>query len=209
MLLALALTFGLNAQTPAPAVRSISSGVGSTNSMVALGGIITISGTNLAPSSMNLGAFMGQTLPMTLGGVQVSIGGRMAPIFMVSPTMIVAQVPFEVDLGPRPVQVTNGTLTGAPFTVNVDATAPALFSDGSGGIVVKAADYSLVGAANPALPGEELLLYATGLGQTSPGLNTGMIAASSQANTGTVTAQFDGQPAEVRYSVAAPGFVGL
>ena len=78
---------------------------------------------------------MGETLPTTLGGVQISIGGRMAPLFMVSPATVVAQVPFEAAPGPAPVVVTRGAIPSAAFNATVAASAPALFTEGTGGLV--------------------------------------------------------------------------
>lgn len=200
------------AYSQAPVISAVSSGVGSaTSTNIAPGGIILIAGTTLAQGAANLNGSMAGALPMSLGGVQVTVGGRMAPLFMVSPTMIVAQVPFEAAAGPQPVLVTSGTAASAAFNATVATTAPALFSDGSAGIVLKAADYSLVGAGNPAAPGQALLLYVTGLGQTAPASQTGVPAGSSTlANTvAPVSVRIGGQSANVLYAVAAPGFAGL
>ena len=210
---AVLLVTGLTAafSQTAPTVRSVSSGVGGTTTTnVAPGGIVSISGTNLAQSSAGLGSSMGTTLPTALGNVQVSIGGRAAPLFMVSSSMIVAQVPFEVTAGQQNIQITSGGVTSTALPVTVANVAPALFSDGSGGLALKAADYSIVGAANPAASGDLLLLYATGLGQTTPALQTGSIAGDTPVvNTSPVSVLFGAQAAEPLYSIAAPGFAGL
>ncbi len=198
-------------QQTTPTVTAVSGGMGNAASTnIAPGEIITITGTNLASASANLGSFMGNIVPTNLGGVQVSIGGRMAPLFMVAASSIMAQVPFEVTAGQQPVIVASGTSASAAFNVTVAATAPAWFSDSSGAMVFKAADYSLVGAANPAQPTETLLIYATGLGQTTPQIATGMLPSSSMlANTAPISVSIGGQSTTVLYSVAAPGFAGL
>jgi uncharacterized protein (TIGR03437 family) len=192
-------------------VSGVSSGVGGTTSTnVAPGGIITITGTNLATDSADLRGMPVQMLPTSLGGVQVTIAGRMAPLFMVSPSMVLAQVPFEVAPGSQPVLVTSETSTSTSFSVTVTEAAPALFSDAMGGIVLKAADFSRVNATNPARAGEILVVYSTGLGQTNPSIGTGrLVPSGSLANSLPVTARIGGQNAEVISSVAAPGFAGL
>jgi len=56
-----------------------------------------------------------------------------------------------------------------------------------------------------------LLVYCTGLGDTTPSLTTGAIVPSTgTATTRTaVTATLGGKDATVVYSIASPGFVGL
>ncbi|MDQ3625445.1 MAG: spondin domain-containing protein [Verrucomicrobiota bacterium] len=55
-----------------------------------------------------------------------------------------------------------------------------------------------------------LLLYSTGLGLNSPGLQTGaLVARDARIDTQPVTVTIGGQSAEVIYSIASPGFAGL
>jgi len=205
--------FGLlsqaHGQQSTPVVMTVSGGTGNaaTTTPIAPGEIITITGSNLAQASANMA---GTTVPISMGGVQVSIGGKAAPLFMVSPAQIVVQVPFEAPLGAQPLTVMSGTSASAATNVNVASVAVAWFADTSGAIVVKASDNSIVGASNPAQPGEIILIYATGLGQTTPAIATGALAsATSLANTAPVTVSIGGQAAGSIYSVAAPGFAGL
>ncbi|MDQ6676241.1 MAG: alpha/beta hydrolase fold domain-containing protein [Acidobacteriota bacterium] len=205
----LLLALNANAQQNTPVITSIAGGVGNSpaTTAVAPGEIVTITGANLAQASANMA---GTQVPTSMGGVQVSIGGKAAPLFMVSPTQIVAQVPFEVLLGSQFLTVMSGTVTSDAWITNVAAVAPAWFADMSGAIVVKASDNSLIGASNPAQPGDILLIYATGLGQTTPSIATGALApTTSLANTTPVTVSIGGQTASPVYSVAAPGFAGL
>lgn len=65
---------------------------------------------------------------MSFDGVQVSIGDRMAPLVTVLPTMIVAQIPYDVPAGQQRVVVTSNSISSAAFTVTVSPTAPALNS---------------------------------------------------------------------------------
>lgn len=200
----------LKAQQPAPTITTIATGMGGTaTTNIAPGGLITITGTNLAAARGDLANYSGGALPTSIANVQVTIAGRQAPLFMVSPTMIVAQVPYEVAPGPQTITVTSGSTNSTAFSITVAAMAPAVYSDPNTGIV-KASDYSQIGAGNPAAPGDIVLLYATGLGQTTPVMQTGVPYTSGTiANTSPVTVMIGGQSATVVYSVAAPGFAGL
>src|SRR5207249_2187869 len=71
-------------------------------------------------------------------------------------------------------------------------------------------DFSLVTPANPARAGDVVLIYLTGLGQTTPALQTGNLQPGTALNnTGPVTVTIGGQNALVVYSIASPGFAGL
>jgi len=176
---------------------------------VAPGGLISIFGTNLTRVATDLSGWKGQQLPVTLNGSSVSIAGKSAPLIYVSPGQINAQVPLDVPVGVQTLTVDNGNGDSAAFTVNVAATAPAIFFYPVA-TVVKNANFSLVSAANPARAGDVLLVFATGLGQTTPPITTGrLIPGDVVARTGTVTASIGGRPATVVYSIASPGFTGL
>ncbi|MBC7927345.1 MAG: alpha/beta hydrolase fold domain-containing protein [Bryobacteraceae bacterium] len=200
--------------TPPSTIAAVAAGSGTTTSNIAPGSIFTITGTNLATSTTTNGSVMGSMLPTTLAGVQVTISGTLAALFSVSPAAISAQVPFEVQPGSQQLQVVRDGTAVATATVTVATTAPALFFDGTGLLALKFPNYSIVGAVNPAAPGELVLLYATGLGQTTPLMQTGVPVPSSALgnaafNASRVTVQFGDVSAEPLHSVAAPGFAGL
>jgi uncharacterized protein (TIGR03437 family) len=65
-----------------------------------------------------------------------------------------------------------------------------------------------VSTSNPAHPGEVVIFYGTGLGTSIPALATGQ-AASGNLTVTPVAVTIDGVNAEVTFSGAAPGFVGL
>jgi uncharacterized protein (TIGR03437 family) len=79
-----------------------------------------------------------------------------------------------------------------------------------GGLVLKNADFSLVRPGNPAAAGDILLIYSTGLGQTTSPQETGKpVPQAPFAHTGDVSVTIGGGTADVIYSIASPGFVGL
>lgn len=182
---------------------------------VAPGAIIAIYGTNLSPVYSGLDGFAGITsLANAMNGVTVTIGGIRAPFYAVTPNQINAQVPFDVGTGPQPVVVTTSNGAGAAFNVTVAPVAPSIFVlDGAGtGAIVKNSDFSLVTADNRVRSGDTIVIYSTGLGQTTPAVATGALVVPPTGgfnNTAGVTVTIGGVNATVVYSIAAPGFAGL
>ena len=171
------------------------------------GGLISIFGSALDKVSADLSGWAGANLPVSLNGAKVSIAGKAAPLIYVSPNQINAQVPLDVPTGMQTVTVDNGTGAGTAFSANVAAVAPAIFF-APVPAVLKNSNFSLVSATNPAHAGDVLLVYATGMGQTTPAIATGALV-TGLCNTRPVTATIGGSPAAVAYSVASPGFTGL
>ncbi len=172
------------------------------------GELVSIYGANFASASGALQGFDMAVAPTTLNGVSATVAGQAAPIISVSPTLVVAQVPFETVAGTQPLIVNSNGTAGASFDLKVAAAAPAIFFDGTGGIVLRNSDFSLIRPDNRARANEVLLVYCTGLGQGTPALTTGR-GAQGISRTQPVTVTVDDQPATVVYSIASPGFVGL
>src|SRR5208283_1695147 len=63
---------------------------------IAPGTIVSLMGTNLSAGTVKADTKQ-LTLPTELGGTQVYFNGIAAPLFMVSPTLINAQVPWELQ----------------------------------------------------------------------------------------------------------------
>ena len=196
--------------TAGPTIDSVVSGNSDkSRTTVAPGGLMTIFGKNLAKVKTNLDGWQGKSIPGQLNAVAVFIGGQQARLLYVSPTQINAEVPVETPTGTQVLAVNNGNSGSLGFNVTVAATSPAIFFNGNEGIIVKAADRSLIGAGNPAHAGDSVIVYATGLGQTSPALVTGAIVDKTAAAVTPVTATIGGQNAEVVSAMAAPGTVGV
>ncbi|MBN8734450.1 MAG: hypothetical protein J0L64_28195, partial [Acidobacteria bacterium] len=132
------------------------------------GGIATIFGSDLAASVVSASTV---PLPTALNGVRVFIHGIAAPLFFIAPGQINFQVPFEVPAGATvEVRVERDSLQSTAETVRVNEFAPAVFVDPASKdpIVTRHPDNAVITAANPARPGDVLILYLTGVG----GLNT-------------------------------------
>jgi len=205
-------------QLAQPLAKPAITGIGSNASSVANsapGGLISIYGSNLAAVASGLDGFSNLTALVTgLNGVTVTVGGLKAPFYYVGPNQINVQIPFEVTAGSQPVVVTNSA-GSATTNITVLPAAPSIpFVDANGtGAVVKLPDYSLVGPGNPAKAGDTLVIFLTGLGQTTPAMQTGTVLqapAGGFNNTVPVTVTI-GQNVSmpVVASVATPGFVGL
>jgi uncharacterized protein (TIGR03437 family) len=196
----------------APVITSVvSANLDPASGAIAPNGLFTIFGRNLAKLASNLDGWEGSTLPEGLNGAAVGMGAGRARLLYVSPGQINAVAPVDVATGMVQVAVNNGAAVSAPFNARVAATAPAIFVYGaSNGAVLKNAGFSLVSAANPAGAGDVLLVYSTGLGLTTPTLASGrLVPSTGQYDTAPVTATLDGRPADVIYSIATPGAVGL
>jgi uncharacterized protein (TIGR03437 family) len=155
-------------------------------------GLITIFGQNLVRVPSDLGG-IDTRVPPTINGVRVNVGDRPAAILQlgstpgaVPPDYVLAQVPAETAPGNAPVTVTTPYGTSGTFNVPIVARAPAVFFDSEGVLAFKS-NGSLVRADNPALPGEVLIIAATGLGQTLPPLGTGELGGLNAVPNVTVT----------------------
>lgn len=182
---------------------------------VAPGSIAAIFGTGLNDGSQVLSSSFGPDgrLVTTLGGASVTVGGIAAPMYYSTSGQLGIQIPIELaGRTSAPVQVTVAGQTSQPRSVNLFTVKPGLFTisqDGRGtAICVHSDGITLVTADRPARPEEVVILYGTGLGPLTPPLRTGEPSVGNQtASTPSVT--IDGLSAQVLFSGAAPGFLGL
>jgi uncharacterized protein (TIGR03437 family) len=180
---------------------------------VAPGSIAAVFGTNLNDGTLVLGSSFGSNgrLATTLGGASVTVNNVPAPLFYSTPGQLGVQIPFEVTGTSATIRVTVAGQTSAPRTFALDAVAPGIFtttSDGRGTAAALHQDgVTPITAANPARPDEVVVIFVTGLGALSPSLGTGEPASLHLTANPVVTV--DGSSAEILFSGAAPGFVGL
>jgi uncharacterized protein (TIGR03118 family) len=135
----------------------------------------TIRGNGLSATT-GVWQVTGNTLPIAVNGVGVTVNGTAVPVSFVSNTQVNFLVPSTVSPATAQIATSNNGLTSAPVTVNVDLLAPAFFTLGAnatnGNIYVAAehANGTMIGpaatikTATPAEPGETIVLYATGFG---------------------------------------------
>lgn len=140
------------------------------------GGFVTLFGSGFGTQTIRATAF---PFPSTLGNVQVSVNGTSAPVYSVTPTQISAVVPYSVTGSSANIVVTVNTTKSNAVTVPLAPTAPGIFSipnNGLGDGATLHADYSVVSQANPALAGETVQVFLTGLGAVSPTVQDGAAA---------------------------------
>ena len=176
---------------------------------LAPGTVTQVYGDNLADSPDQPGDL---PLPANFRGVQLVIGGLSAPLFYVSKSQLVVQIPTEL--------VPNKTysalvLAGDQYTLpqNIDLTpvTPGTVAFADGTLVAQHADAGLVDVGRPAKPGETLTIYLVGMGATTPAVPSGDAAPSDALAKvlADVAVTVDGQPAHISYAGLTPGGVGL
>jgi uncharacterized protein (TIGR03437 family) len=163
----------------------------------AAGAFISIYGLDLTTQTITNSVF---PVPTQMGGVSVRVGDRFAPLFFVSPGQVNAMIPYEAGSCP------NGGSSGCPVDVQVQVgsnslydygnitvvpSAPKIFSiDSSGKGQGAIQDGSAPGcpaacpianSSNPASAGDILVIYASGLGQTTPAAIDGLAGTGTTA----------------------------
>jgi len=181
---------------------------------IAPGGLILIQGSGLATGPA---AASGFPLPLALGGSCVSVRNVSVPLFNVSPSQILAQLPFEVSGDASLVVRSVGGGSGAAFSVKIQTFAPAIFRNGQAGdqtglaTVVRLKNDELATFTNPIHPEETISIYLTGLGVTSPAVKAGDASPGNPlalAST-TPTISLGGTPLTVTFAGLVPGEAGV
>ena len=185
---------------------------------VAPGSIASIFGTNLAPAT---GSSV-EAPHTTIFHTTLRLNGIAAPLFLVSPTQINFQIPWQLQgQAQASVSVTAGTATSSPQTIGLAPFAPGLFAtnvagSGQGAILIAntgsvAAPVGMFSNSRPATRGEFVSIFCTGLGPVTNQPPTRVAALSNPLSrtTTTPTVTIGGVAATVSFSGLAPAFVGL
>ena len=182
------------------------------NNQVAPGQIVSVFGQNFTTS----GSVTATSLPLPTqlgsGNTSLTACGVAVPLYIVTPGQINAQIPFEcptsgttnltVSVGGQTMTQTFALAPAAPgiYTLNGSGTADGVILHGNN---------SPVSAGNPAVAGEQVVFYATGLGATTPSFPTGAAVTQTNRTTATVTMTIGGKDAVVTYSGLTVGLAGL
>ncbi len=181
---------------------------------VAPGQIVSIFGAGLGPATAVRGAVDAETglMPAALAGASVSIDGTPAPLLYAQESQINAQIPYEIA-GRENVRlaVAYGGVAGPGAALAVSPARPALFLiPGSMSALVLNEDGRLNGAAQPARPGESVMLFGSGQGETAPPAVSGRPASAMDARRiEDVAVTIGGAAAEIVSAGLAPGFAGV
>jgi uncharacterized protein (TIGR03437 family) len=168
-------------------------------------------------------------LSTTLGGATVYVNGVAAPLYYVAGSHVVNQggqitfqIPYNTPAGPATVRVdrTDGTTvqTGNTISVQVAATVPRLLPFQLNGTAYAIATFAdnvtfpipvTAGIpSRPAVPGDTLIFYAIGLGQTVPAAQEG-VAVPGLANISNCLVVFGASVLPGANIYGTPGYCGL
>jgi uncharacterized protein (TIGR03437 family) len=161
----------------APSIMLVANAEGE-NPTIAPNTWVEIKGSNLAPAgdtrTWRASDFGSGFLPTALDGVSVSFNAEEVPVYFISGSQINVLTPIGLS-SPATVRVVNNGVASQVFVPPVQQESPSLFVNNGGPYVLSThADGSLIGPASlfpgltsPAIPGETIVLYGNGFGQTS------------------------------------------
>jgi virginiamycin B lyase len=187
---------------------------------------VSIKGSNLAQAGDSRiwqgSDFVNGQMPTQLDGVSVTVNGKPAYVYYISPTQVNILTPPDAISGSVQTQVTNNGAMSATFTAQAQAESASFFIFNGGPYITAVhLNGSLIGPATlypgystPAQPGETIVIYANGFGPTSTPVVSGSSAQSGSLSplpviriggTG-ATVTFAGlvAPGEFQFNVVVP-----
>jgi uncharacterized protein (TIGR03437 family) len=177
---------------------------------------IQVKGVNLAPpndSRIWAGSdFVNSQLPTQLDGVSVTVNGKPAFVYFISPTQLNVLTPPDAISGTIAVQVTNGGVKSNVVNSPAQPLALAFFTFDATHITATHLDGSLIGPttlypgySTPAKPGETIIVYGNGFGPTTVPVVSGGLTQSGTL-TGQLIVAIGPGPADVPFAgLVAPG----
>jgi uncharacterized protein (TIGR03437 family) len=161
------------------------------------GEFISIFGANLASTTLT-----DPTFPTGLGGVQVLVNGVPTAVCYVSPGQVNAVIPLDIDTGTASIQIASIQVVNSLGTSNtvsnyVGYTQPGIFNSTTSTPAVFHGNNTIVSASNPAVVGEELAIYLTGLGMLD--------SAGNATDLSYISAAFSGVTGTLDYAGIEPG----
>jgi uncharacterized protein (TIGR03437 family) len=173
---------------------------------LAPGMVASLFGANLAPETATASAI---PLPTTLGGASLFVNDTAVPLFYASPSQVNFQVPLGLG-GPYLEMRLANSRGEAIMRVPRRDFSPGIYNSDGLGIILHGSG-AFVSDSAPAMRGEELAMFASGLGAVNPVITSGDPALSSPLS---LTPSFPvvrvgGVVAATRFSGLTPGFVGL
>jgi uncharacterized protein (TIGR03437 family) len=195
-----------------PTIQSVGNAASYAGGSIALGEIVYIVGTGMGPAAVTTLTLDDAGLVATqLAGTSVRFNGIPAPLIYTSASAVAAIVPYEAPGSTAQVTVTYQGRTSPALSIPISNALPGLFtlnSSGTGQLSALNEDFSINGAARPAVAGSIVTLFATGEGQTSPtGVDGKPATVPIPKPVASVTATIGGIPAPVLYAGGAPGEV--
>jgi uncharacterized protein (TIGR03437 family) len=208
------LPWKYDAAVAPPQISSVLN-AGDGGSDIAPGGLISVYGTQLSPVNM---ASAEIPLPTALANSCLSVNGLPMPVLFVSPTQVNAQMPFQAIGNVTLILRTPGGQSNN-YNLVVLPNAPSIFVSAAAGpgtstpTVVRNDDNKLVTNSHPVhrKSNTALVIYLTGLGPTTPTVDTGQPAPSNPLALSLLqpTVTLGGENLPLIFSGLAPGLVGV
>jgi uncharacterized protein (TIGR03437 family) len=206
------LPWNYDAAVAPPQISSVVNAADGTKP-VAPGGLISVYGQQMSPINM---ATKEIPLPTALGESCLMVNGVPVPMLFVSSQQINGQLPFNVDGNATMVLRTPGGISNN-FYFTILPAAPSIFRTGTAGpavglaTVTRADNNELITPTNPIHPGDGIIIWATGLGRTSPPVDSGLPAPAAPLATAVIAPDvtLGGVSLEVTYAGLVPGEVGV
>ncbi len=155
-------------------------------------------------------------LPTALGmaAVRVLVNGIPAHLYYVSPKQVNFLIPSNLRPGQVEVVLVRAGLHGPRARIRLSSSAPALYQLDATTAIATRPDGSVATGEVPARPGDIVILYATGLGETSPRASPGeLVRYPAQIDAvEDFRILLDGEaigPDHLFYAGLTPGFAGL
>ena len=137
----------------------------SSTKAVAPNSIAVARGTALANVTVQSQRQPDGTFPTSVAGTKVTVNGRPAQIFFVSPNQVNFLVPAQTEIGSAEVMVTNSERFSSSGTVLISLSAPGIFTkpgDGTGAGVILNSDTLQEAPFDPTGGSLRLTIFATG-----------------------------------------------
>ena len=180
------------------------------------GGLVSLFGTNLSNLASGVLSAERFPLPTEMAGTIVSVNGVLAPLLAVAKLdgleQINFQVPYEISApGTARIMVSKGGQPSAAVETTVLPAHPGIFIIPDAGPAVTHSSGQLLTRANPARPGEVLVIYCSGLGAVAPSVTAGSPAPAEPLARSLVepVVMISGKESRVEYSGLTPGLAGL
>jgi uncharacterized protein (TIGR03437 family) len=178
--------------------------------------IATLYGTNLSYTTRAVSSsdLAGGSLPTSLDGVSVTVNAIPCGLFFISPTQINFLVPYDLTSGKASVIVARYAIAGPSVKIQLTNTSPGFFLWNGSNAVAVHLNGQLVSTTAPAAANEVIVLYAGGLGRTTPNTTSGRLAtnAATILYASQLQILLNGSPIPpecVLYAGLTPGFAGL
>lgn len=196
----------------APLVSAVVNGA-SFDGAITAGSWVTISGTSLSTTTRVWADadFVNGALPSKLDDTSVTINGKPALVYFVSPSQLNVLAPDGLSVQDAEVIVRRGTLESNAFIAFNRPFAPGFFmfdaqsrkyaaAVNADGVLAAKADLYAGLTTRPPKPGDIVLLFLTGLGDTLPATPAARLVAAAAPIQGGATVTLGGAEVEVLFA---------